>query len=121
RFHPRPDSRAVRLFHGPEGEEAMSDTIPARPGSCIRLECVFRDEKGEAEDLTADTFEIRDASPASLAADFAITPVDPLTGRIELLLAADGAKKLRPGRVNRFRLCRLKAGGCEDNSNLLWI
>lgn len=99
----------------------MSDTIPSRHGSCIRLEWQFHDETGGAEDLSGDSFEIRDAIPASLAEDFQITPIDPPSGRIELFLGAQGARKLRPGRINRFRLCRRKADGCEDNSNLLWI
>ena len=99
----------------------MSDTIPTQYGSCIRTEWVFRDEEGNVEDISADTFEIREAEPASLADDFAITALEPAAGRIELFLDTEGARKLRLGRVNRFRLCRLLASGCEDNCNLVWI
>ena len=87
----------------------MSDTIPTQYGSCIRTEWVFRDEEGNVEDISADTFEIREAEPASLADDFVITALEPAAGRIEIFLD------------NRFRLCRLLASGCEDNCNLVWI
>lgn len=99
----------------------MSDTIPSKYGSCIRLEYVFSDENGDPEDVSNDTFEIRDATPASLADDFEITLTNPASGEIELFLDTAGAKKMSLGRVNKFRLCRIKADGCEDNANILWI
>ena len=99
----------------------MKDTIIATHGSCIRLECVFRDETGAPEDVSTDRFEIRDALPASLAQDLVIVPVDPGAGRLELHLEAEPARKLNFGRINHFRIARLMDGGCADVSTLLWI
>jgi hypothetical protein len=99
----------------------MNDTVMLRQGSCLRLECVFRDDNGDPENLAGDRFEIRDARPQSLATDLAIHLVEPEAGRIGLELEREGSRRLGHGRVNHFRLCRILASGCEDSTNLIWI
>lgn len=98
----------------------MSDAIETTYGSCIRFELAFTDETGAAEDITDDVFGILASSNAAFS-EAVFTKSDPIEGKVEFFLPEDAAKKLFKGKTNWFRLRRTLLGGCEDNSEPIWV
>lgn len=98
----------------------MADAIETTYGSCIRFEMVFTDETGAAEDISDDVFGI--LSSSSIAFHEAVfTKSDPVGGKVEFFMSEEAAKKLSKGKTNWFRLQRTLFGGCEDNSEPIWV
>lgn len=96
------------------------NTIRVTYGSCIDIDFSFTDENDLPEDITHDTFGILSAS--SDVFDSAIlTKADPENGRLHLYLSSENARRLPAGSANWFRLRRIVAGGCEDNTPPIWM
>lgn len=98
----------------------MSDAIETTYGSCIRFEMAFTDETGAAEDISDDEFGILASSNIAFN-EVVFTKPDPVEGKLEFFLSEEAAKKLSKGRTNWFRLRRTLLGGCEDNSEPIWV
>lgn len=83
-------------------------------GSCIEIDFVFRNEDGTTEDISGDTFEIFDASNASVFSAAVLIKVEP--DLLHMTVPAESASRLKIGIENWFRLRRVFAEGCEDTT-----
>lgn len=90
-------------------------------GSCIDFELVYRDQNGDVEDVTDDTFTICAARPAEAFQSVVLSKSDAVNGAIHFHLPSEAAEKLNLGNVNWVRIARSFPDGCTDTTEQIWI
>ncbi|MBS9720162.1 hypothetical protein JYU29_05610 [Tianweitania sp. BSSL-BM11] len=98
----------------------MAQSVQVTFGSCIDFDLVFKDPEGQAEDISGDRFAVFDFYPGILA-DAVLVKADPTAGILHFHLPAEAASQLLPVDVNRLRILRTFADGCQESTERFGI
>ncbi|WP_173931885.1 hypothetical protein [Chelativorans sp. Marseille-P2723] len=100
---------------------SKSSPVQVTYGSCIDFDLVFRDENGDPEDLTNQTFTVHSANPESPFAEAVLIKTDPVNGTVHFHLPKEAAAQLNLGNLNYLRIARTFPDGCVKTTDEIWI
>jgi hypothetical protein len=98
----------------------MAQSVQTTFGSCIDFDLVFKNPDGVAEDIGSDRFAVFDFYPDAIGRAV-LTKSDPVAGTLHFHLPAEAAVHLLPVDVNRLRILRTFADGCQETTEKFGI